>query len=48
MIKLEVNGTEVKGKFKGKGIEVLRDALRLEWTLRKTLKKMMEALDEEA
>lgn len=39
MIKLEVNGTEVKGKFKGKGIEVLRDALRLEWTLRKTLKK---------
>ncbi|MDD6197472.1 MAG: hypothetical protein PUB12_11465 [[Clostridium] aminophilum] len=39
MIKLEANGIKVKGSFHGRGKEILLEALRLEWTLRKTLKK---------
>lgn len=39
MIKLEANGIKVKGSFHGHGDEILIEALILEWTLRKTLKK---------
>ncbi|MDD6195406.1 MAG: hypothetical protein PUB12_00660 [[Clostridium] aminophilum] len=39
MIKLEVNGTKVEGSFHGDSEEILLEALKLEWTLRKTLKE---------
>ena len=39
MIKLEVNGTKVDGSFHGRGEEIFMEALKLEWTLRKTLKE---------
>ena len=39
MIKLEVNGTIVRGSFHGRGKEILLEAPKLEWTLRKTLKE---------
>ncbi len=39
MIKLEVKGSEVKGAFHGRGKEILFEALKLEWTLRKVLKE---------
>lgn len=39
MIKLEANGIKVSGSFHGRGEEIFMEALKLEWTLRKTLKK---------
>lgn len=39
MIKLEVKGSEVKGAFHGRGEEILFEAIKLEWTLRKVLKE---------